>query len=120
MAVSRRFFILSGLACLGGFWYSKGSPVFRNSRVDAGSIDAFFKKYEFNIPVDVPVGALAETDAFEKKLVSSLSTVGIEGTIEAVNKMIRYDYQLNKIQLINGWILAEVELYILSVRNRYV
>jgi hypothetical protein len=120
MITTRRFFVFAGLACVGGFCYTKRFLVFQNWRVEADNIEAFFKKYEFEIPAEVSVGALAETDALERKLVSLLSTVGIDGTIEAVHKMIRYDYQVNKIRLINGWILSEFELNLLSVRNRYV
>ena len=120
MTVTRRFFVLAGLACVGGFWYTKGSLEFQNSRVEVDNIEAFFKKYEFDLLVEVPVGALGEADALEKKLVSLLSTVGIDGTIEAVHKMIRYDYPVNKIRLINGWILSEIELNLLSLRSRYV
>ena len=120
MTVTRRFFVFAGLACVGGFWYTKGSVVFQNSPVEADNIEAFFKKYEFDIPVEVSVGALGETDVLERKLVSLLSTVGFDGTIEAVHKMIRYDYQVNKIRLISGWILSEVEFNLLNLRDRYV
>ena len=120
MAISRRLFVSSGLVSVVVVIYFKGLPNLKGLPILSNDIESFFENYELSIPVEESSDASGETEILEKKLVSLLSTKGMEETIIAINKMIRNDYQMGKIRLMNGWILSEVEFGLLILRNRYV
>ncbi|MDC0893249.1 hypothetical protein OAS78_05580 [Pseudomonadales bacterium] len=120
MAISRRVFLSTGLLCVAGIWYFKGLPGRKGLPILSNNIESFFESYELNIPVEESTGLFGETEVLEKKLVSLLSTDGMEETIVAINKMIQNDYQMGKIRSMNSWIVSEVEFGLLILRNRYV
>ena len=120
MAISRRLFVSTGLLCVVGVWYVKGLPIFKGLPILSNNIESFFESYELNIPVEESSDAFGETEILEKKLVSLLSTEGMEETIIAINKMIQNDYQMGNIRSMSGWIVSEVEFGLLILRNRYV
>ena len=120
MAISRRLFVSTGLLCVVGVWYVKGLPSIKGSPILSNNIESFFDSYEFSIPVEESSEAFGETEILEKKLVSLLSTEGMEETIITINKMIQNDYQMGKIRSMSGWIVSEVEFGLLILRNRYV
>jgi hypothetical protein len=49
-----------------------------------------------------------------------LASLGVVKTIAVVDQMIKDEYQLGKIQLMNGWIVSETESKVLILRNKYV
>ena len=120
MSISRRLFVATSLLWVVGVWYVKGSPTLKGLPILTNSIESFFESYELSIPVEESSGAFGETKNLEKKLDSLLSTEGIEKTIITINKMIRNDYQMGKIRLMNGWVLSEIEFSLLILRNQYV
>lgn len=120
MAISRRLFISTGLLCVVGVWYVKRFPSLNGLPILSNNIESFFETYELNISVEESSDAFGETEILEKKLVSLLSTEGIEETIIAINKMIQNDYQMGKIRSMSGWIVSDVEFGLLILRNRYV
>lgn len=120
MAISRRWFVSTGLLCVVGVWYAKGLPSLTGLPILSNNIETFFKSYELSIPVEETSDAYGETGTLEKKLISLLSTEGIDETIITINKMIRNDYQMGKMRSVNGWIVSEVEFGMLILRNRYV
>jgi len=41
-------------------------------------------------------------------------------TISVINQMIKDEYETEKIQLMNGWIVSETESMLLTLRKKYV
>ena len=87
MAISRRLFVSTGLLCVVGVWYVKGIPSLKGLPILSNNIESFFESYELSIPVKESSDAFGETEILEKKLVSLLSTEGMEETIITINKM---------------------------------
>jgi hypothetical protein len=114
MRVSRRVFILSGLLSASGVFYWKKHAVV------ADDIESFFSNYESAIPIEGVLNASIQVSLFEEKLLSMLASVGVVKTIAVVDQMIKDEYKLGKIQLMNGWIVSETEFKVLTLREKYV
>ncbi len=114
MRVSRRAFILSGLLSVSGILYWKTHTVV------ADDIESFFSNYESVISADDAPNTGSQISLFEERLLSMLASLGVVKTIAVVDQMIKDEYQLGKIQLMNGWIVSETESKVLTHRNKYV
>ena len=114
MEVSRRTFILSSLFSVSGLLYWKMHTVIAND------IESFFSNYESVIPIEGILNTNIQISLFEEKLLSMLASVGVAKTIAVVDKMIKDEYQLGKIQLMNGWVVSEIESKVLTLRKKYV
>ena len=114
MEVSRRTFILSSLLSVSGLLYWKIPSII------ADDIESFFSNYESIIPIEDVLNADSQIYLFEEKLLSMLASIGVAKTIAVVDKMIKDEYQLGKIQLMNGWVVSETESKVLTLRKKYV
>jgi hypothetical protein len=114
MKVSRRAFILSGLLSVSGLLYWKTHTVV------ADDIESFFSNYESAIPIEGILNTNIQIFLFEEKLLSMLASLGVVKTIAVVDQMIKDEYQLGKIQLMNGWIVSETESKVLILRKKHV
>ena len=120
MNISRRLFVSAGLICFLGALYYKGGSSAKDYPIISNNIEIFVKSYNLAIPVEESADIFGDTAILEKKLTSLLSDKGIVETANIVNKIIRNDYRIGKIRLMNGWIVSEVEFGLLILRNRYV
>ena len=114
MRVNRRTFILSGLLSVSGLLYWKTHTVV------ADDIESFFSNYESAIPIEGILNTNIQIFLFEEKLLSMLASIGVTKTISVINQMIKDEYQLGKIQLMNGWIVSETESKVLTLRKKHV
>jgi len=114
MRVSRRTFILSGLLSVSGLLYWKAHTVV------ADDIESLFSNYESTIPIEDVLNTNIQISLFEEKLLSMLASLGVVKTISVVDQMIEDEYQLGRIQLMNGWIVSETESKVLTLRKKYV
>ena len=114
MRVSRRAFILSGLLSVSGLLYWKTHTVV------ADDIESFFSNYESAIPIEGVLNTNIQISLFEEKLLLMLSSVGVTKTISIIDQMIKNEYQLGRVRLMNGWFVSETESKVLTLRNKYV
>ena len=114
MRVNRRTFILSGLLSVSGLLYWKTHTVV------ADDIESFFSNYESAISIEGVLNTNIQISLFEEKLLAMLASIGVVKTIAVVDQMIKDEYQLGKIQLMNGWIVSETESKVLTLRKKHV
>jgi hypothetical protein len=112
MGINRRIFILSGLLSVSGFHYWNTHK--------ADDIESFFSNYESVIPIEDLLNTGNQISLFEEKLLSMLASIGVTKTISVINQMIKDEYETEKIQLMNGWIVSETESMLLTLRKKYV
>jgi len=114
MKINRRVFLFSGLLSLSGLLYWK-IPLLATNEVEL-----FFSNYESIIPIEDALYADSQICLFEEKLLSMLTSLGVVKTISVVDQMIKDEYQLGRIQSMNGWIVSETESRVLTLRKKYV
>ncbi len=106
--------MLSGLLSVSGLLY------WNTHTVIADDIESFFSNYESVIPIEDVLNTGNQISLFEEKLLSMLASIGVAKTISVINQMIKDEYETEKIQLMNGWIVSETESMLLTLREKYV
>ena len=114
MSVSRRTFIVSGLISLSGLLYWKTHSIMGDD------IESFFSYYDSVIPIEDALNTGNQISLFEEKLLSMLSSMGVDKTTTVVSQIIKDEYQSGKLRLMNGWIVSETEFNVLILRKKYV
>jgi hypothetical protein len=120
MKICRRKLILSTfssiLAASSLYYY-----FIKDEHENVFNLNSFFENYESIIPLD-DILILSNKDIikFQDLLLSTISSKGEQYTKLKMSNMIRRDFQVGNIRLMNGWILSEVEFYLEILRKQHV
>ena len=115
MKINRRKFIL-GFSALSIALISGAGLKYKKKN----KIEIFLSNYENIIPLKLNNNTSEEADSFENKIKMMLSKVGLKKTVISIDEDIKRDYQSGNIKLFHGWIVSDVEVSILELKQKYV
>ena len=121
MKLSRRKFLFLGATTVSvGLISFPGWHYLKNNRIFASDIEIFLSNYENVTTIKSSTNISKNISRFESKILSMLSSNGMDKTINIINQDIKSEYQQGKLKLINGWIISETESKILILKKKYV
>lgn len=113
--ITRRTFIISGaISILGLSFFTKKHLIQNND------LKSFLNNYDVFLPNEDILPFSDRDQSFEDELVSMISSIGLDNTQININEKIINDYKLQRIQLMNRWIVSETEFNLLILVKKYV
>jgi len=112
MKINRRTFFISGLASTIGLFYF-------NKKIFYSDIQLFFDNFENLIPLNDFRIIRIKPNFSQQELFHRIKNTGIQESILFFEKLIKNEYQHDKLIYMGNWIVSETEYQLLKIKIDY-